>query len=153
MNYQAIFNTPLGNLGIRCSDHSLLGIDFLPIDNSPDHSCSNFSARVREQLLEYFINPRFQFNIPLELRGTAFQVKVWNSLRSIRCGDTWRYGELARQLNSGARAIGQACASNPIPIIVPCHRVVSTNGIGGFMHHAKGNPLVIKQWLLAHEQC
>lgn len=67
-------------------------------------------------------------------------------------GQTRSYGELAAQLKSGAQAVGQACGANPIPVIIPCHRVVGKSGLGGFMRHANGAPLDIKRWLLAHEQ-
>jgi methylated-DNA-[protein]-cysteine S-methyltransferase len=67
-------------------------------------------------------------------------------------GKTRSYGELAAELKSAAQAIGQACGTNPIPIIIPCHRVVGKAGLGGFMKHADGDPLEIKRWLLDHEQ-
>ena len=66
-------------------------------------------------------------------------------------GQTRQYGELAAQIGSSARAVGQACGNNPIPVVIPCHRVVGKSGMGGFMHHSGGYALDIKRWLLAHE--
>ncbi len=88
--------------------------------------------------------------VPLDLRGTAFQIHVWQELRKIPPGETISYQELARRLGNpkAARAVGQACGANPIPLIVPCHRVIAANGsLGGF---SSGLPR--KRWLLEHEQ-
>ncbi|MCP4042152.1 MAG: MGMT family protein, partial [Gammaproteobacteria bacterium] len=84
-------------------------------------------------------------------RGTDHQLRVWNALGEIPPGETMTYGELARHLGSGPRAVGNACRSNPVPIVVPCHRVVSATGLGGFMGDTAGEPMAIKSWLLRHE--
>jgi len=76
---------------------------------------------------------------------------VWAKIAAIGAGRTRSYGELARELRSAPRAVGQACGANPIPIVVPCHRVLAAGGIGGFAHHEGGFHLAIKRWLLAHE--
>jgi len=102
-------------------------------------------------LLRYIENPDAQFTLPLKLSGTPHQQKVWRSMCNITRGETRRYGELACELKSSAQAVGQACGANPIPIIIPCHRVVSKAGLGGFMRHASGDALDIKRWLLRHE--
>ncbi|MBS1146921.1 MAG: methylated-DNA-(protein)-cysteine S-methyltransferase, partial [Proteobacteria bacterium] len=81
-----------------------------------------------------------------------FQKRVWRALMEIPAGHPTTYGALAKQLGTAARAVGQACGSNPLPILVPCHRVVAANGLGGFMHSASGAPLDVKTWLLAHER-
>ena len=88
----------------------------------------------------------------MELLGTPFQQAVWHALRDIPPGSPLTYGQLAKQLGTAARAVGGACGANPIPIIVPCHRVVSASGIGGFMQTCYLGPLNIKSWLLAHER-
>jgi methylated-DNA-[protein]-cysteine S-methyltransferase len=77
---------------------------------------------------------------------------VWQALRRIPGGSTQSYGELARQLHTAPRAVGQACGANPIPVIIPCHRVLARNGLGGFMSSAGGDSLAIKRWLLEHER-
>jgi len=90
-------------------------------------------------------------NLPIELQGTPFQRRVWKALREIPPGRTITYSELARQLGTGARAVGGACRANPCPIVVPCHRVVAVNGLGGFSGDTSGRKLEIKRWLLRHE--
>jgi len=152
MGYQAKLSVPFGVLGIRCTDDALTGIDFLPSRTAPQPPRSVFAQRVCEQLSAYLSDPDFCFNLPFKLNGTVHQNKVWKAMLDIPRGETRSYGELAATLKSGAQAVGQACGANPIPIIVPCHRIVGRTGLGGFMRHAGGKPLEIKRWLLAHEQ-
>jgi methylated-DNA-[protein]-cysteine S-methyltransferase len=152
MNYQAKLTVPFGVLGIRCDDRAVTGIDFLPVTEKPQRATSAFAKTVCGQLLRYFEDPDTQFTVPLKLNGTPHQNKIWQAMCNIPRGETRSYGELAAGLKSAAQAVGQACGANPIPIIIPCHRVVSKTGLGGFMRHASGNPLDIKRWLLAHEQ-
>lgn len=83
--------------------------------------------------------------------GTPFQQRVWQALQQIPPGETRRYGELAEQLGSSARAVANACRANPLPILIPCHRVVSASGMGGYMGERDGPALEIKRWLLHHE--
>jgi methylated-DNA-[protein]-cysteine S-methyltransferase len=90
--------------------------------------------------------------LPLAPLGTPFQRRVWQALCDIAPGVVMTYGQLARQLGSVPRAVGQACGANHFPIVIPCHRVVSSGGIGGFAHHAEeGFYRNVKRWLLAHE--
>ncbi len=151
MDYQAKLTVPFGVLGIRCTEDALTGIDFLPASEKPQQATSAFAKIVCEQLLRYFENPDAQFTVPLKPVGTPHQQKVWQALIAIPRGETRSYGGLAAELKSGSQAIGQACGANPVPIIIPCHRVVSRSGLGGFMRHANGTSLDIKCWLLAHE--
>lgn len=151
MNYQAKLSVPFGVLGIRCSEDALTGIDFLPASEKPTQPASAFAAKVCEQLLRYLEDPCAPFTVPLDLRGTPHQQKVWRAILAIPCGQTRSYSELAAALESAAQAVGQACGANPVPIVVPCHRVVGKDGPGGFMRHANGAALDIKRWLLAHE--
>ena len=157
MNYQAKLPVPFGVLGIRCTHDeltgdALTGIDFLPASEKSQQPSSLFAQTVCEQLLDYVNNPSTQFSVPFKLNGTPHQQKVWLAMCHIPCGETRSYGELATKLKSSAQAVGQACGANPIPIIVPCHRVVAKAGLGGFMRHASGAPLDVKRWLLAREQ-
>lgn len=151
MDYQARFPTPFGLLGIRCENEALIGIDFLKADVMPQMPGQVFAQKVCEQLQAYFIDPDFKFSLALKPNGTAYQKKVWQALLAISPGKTCSYGDLAKLLGSGARAIGQACGANPIPVIIPCHRVVSKSDIGGFMHQSAGHALDIKRWLLTYE--
>jgi len=152
MDYQAKLSTPFGVLGIRCTDVALTGIDFLSSRGKPQRATSAFAKVVCEQLQRYLENPDAQFTVPLELNGTPHQKKVWQAMLSIPRGQTRSYGEIAAELKSCAQAVGQACGANPIPVIVPCHRIVGKAGLGGFANHASGAKLDIKRWLLAHEE-
>src|SRR5262245_20958078 len=106
-------------------------------------------AAARAQLTEYFAGERSEFELPLAAEGTDFQHKVWTALCAIPYGKTISYGELARRIGqpSAARAVGLANGSNPLPIVVPCHRVIGADGsLTGF-----GGGIERKRWLLAHE--
>ncbi|TAN77983.1 MAG: methylated-DNA--[protein]-cysteine S-methyltransferase [Gallionella sp.] len=153
MSYQAKLSAPFGVLGICCADDALTGIDFLSPDEKPQRATSAFAETVCEQLLAYLENPDAQFTVPLKLNGTPHQQKVWQAMSAIPRGKTRNYGDLAIELQSCAQAVGQACGANPIPLIIPCHRVVGKTGLGGFARHTSGAHLDIKRWLLAHEQC
>ncbi len=152
MDYQAKLAVPFGVLGIRCTEDALTGIDFLPASEKSQRATSVLAATVCKQLQHYLEDPDAQFTVPLKPGGTPHQQKVWQAMLDIPRGETRSYGELAAELKSGAQAVGQACGANPIPIIIPCHRVVGKAGLGGFMGHASGVSLDIKRWLLAHEQ-
>ena len=108
---------------------------------------------LRQQLVTWFDNPAFVFNLPLAIPRTAFQAHLRAALCATQPGETLTYGELAKQLNSAPRAVGQALGSNPIPIIVPCHRIISAgkNRLTGFSHTREGPLLAMKAWLLEHE--
>jgi len=149
--YQAKLAAPFGVLGICCDADALTGIEFLAPDTVPYAPGSALAKKVCAQLSAYFDNPDFHFDIPLRLNGTAHQARVWQAMCAIPRGETRSYGELAAALQSSAQAVGQACGANPIPIVIPCHRVVGKAGLGGFMHHSGGYALDIKRWLLAHE--
>jgi methylated-DNA-[protein]-cysteine S-methyltransferase len=152
MDYQAKLVVPFGVLGIRCAEDALTGIVFLPAGEKPQRAANAFAATVCEQLLQYLENPDVKFTVPFNPGGTPHQNKVWQAMLAIPRGQTRSYGELAARLKSGAQAVGQACGANPIPVVIPCHRVVAKSGLGGFMRHASGASLDIKRWLLAHEQ-
>ena len=152
MDYQAKLQTPFGVLGIRCEAEALTGIEFLASGAATQPPRNTLAQTVCEQLTAYFADANFHFDLPLKLNGTVHRSKVWQAMSTIPRGQTRSYGDLAVQLQSSPRAVGQACGANPIPIIIPCHRVVSKAGTGGFMHQRDGNALDIKRWLLAHEQ-
>ncbi|MEQ1526277.1 MAG: methylated-DNA--[protein]-cysteine S-methyltransferase [Gallionella sp.] len=151
MDYQAKLATPIGVLGIRCDDSALTGIDWLPAAEKPQRASTELAQKACDQLLAYFANPDAKFSVPLKPNGTAHQQKVWQAMCNIPRGKTRSYGEIASELKSAAQAVGQACGANPIPIIIPCHRIVGKSSLGGFIHQASGNALDIKRWLLAHE--
>jgi methylated-DNA-[protein]-cysteine S-methyltransferase len=150
--YQAVLTAPFGVLGILCADDDLTGIDFLAPDTLPCPPVSLFAQTVCKQLTAYFDNPDFHFTLSLKYNGSIHQRRVWQLMCAIPRGQTRQYGEIAKELASSPRAVGQACGANPMPIVIPCHRVVSKAGVGGFAHHRDGYELDIKRWLLAHEQ-
>ena len=151
MDYQAKLKVPFGMLGIRCNNDVLTGIDFLPANAASQSPCGDFARKVCEQLSAYFADPGFRFDLPLQTGGTVHQNKVWQAMLAIPRGQVGSYGDLAEQIGSSPRAVGQACGNNPIPVVIPCHRVVSASGLGGFAKQRDGDMLDIKRWLLAHE--
>jgi len=152
-DYAAVIATPWPavKLGIVVRGETVTSIDFLPGDAAPHKARDALSRHVLRQLQAYFRNPQHHFSVPLAPAGTPFQRRVWDALQRIPSGTTLSYGELARRLGSSARAIGGACRANPIPVIIPCHRVVAAHGIGGFMGVTNGRGLHLKQSLLDHE--
>lgn len=152
MSYQARLPTPFAVLGIRCSETAVTEIVFLPLTTPAQPPTNALAAEVCRQLLRYVNDPTARFDLPLEYAATPHQAKVWQALCEIPCGETRQYGELAKSLHSAAQAVGQACGANPLPIVIPCHRVISRGGLGGFMQQRAEATLDIKRWLLAHER-
>lgn len=154
VSYHASLRSPLGWLGIQLSGGALAAIDFLPararLDTIPGHA--RLAREAVEQLEQYFSDPTHRFTLPLALADTDFRQRVWRALTKIPSGEVRTYGQLARRLRSAPRAVGGACRVNPIPIIVPCHRVIAATGPGGYMGATGGPSLRIKQWLLQHER-
>jgi methylated-DNA-[protein]-cysteine S-methyltransferase len=146
--FDAILSAPFGALGVRMQGVQLAGLEFLE-DAMPCNAAAVDS--VAAQLDAWFLDPGFCFSLPLALHGTPFRRRVWDALMQIPPGQTLTYGALAQQLATSPRALGQALGDNPIPIIVPCHRVLGANGLGGFMHGAADFPLRVKRWFLEHE--
>lgn len=149
------FDTPIGRLLLAGDDAGLRHIDFehgrypTSIGDDWERRPSAFGA-VRAQLAAYFAGRLTEFDLPLAPRGTAFQLAVWQQLRAIPYGATTSYGEIARRLGveSASRAVGAANGRNPLPIVVPCHRVIGADGsLTGF-----GGGLPLKKRLLALEQ-
>ena len=145
------FDSPVGVLAIRFAGSAVCELNFL---DEPVPQCSLESPLMRQlrtQLQDYFASSNSAFAVSLELRGTDFQRRVWHALQQIPVGEVRTYGQLAEQLHSSARAVGNACRHNPTPIIVPCHRVVSARGLGGYCGKMVGAEVRRKYWLLNHE--
>ena len=151
--FAACVKTPFATLGVVADDRHLLGLHFLPAHHAAKAPKPNTIAHLAcVQLMAYLDNPQFHFDLPLRLNGSKHQLDVWQGMRAIPAGATMTYGALAESVGASARAVGTACGQNPIPVIVPCHRIVAANGgLGGFMGGKLENPLAIKQWLLRHE--
>jgi len=148
-----LFESPIGRLQLSVEDEHVTELKWADLsveDVSP--ADSELAIRVTAQLHAYFLNGETDWSIPLARLGTKFQQRVWNYLHTIPIGETRTYSDVAEVLNSSARAIGNACRANPFVIIIPCHRVVSKIGLGGYDGQIEGNNIRIKKWLLEHER-
>ena len=143
-------SSPVGSLVLRASNKGLVSIDRgKAVRTKGEAKAERNVALAARELDEYFAGKRRKFTVPLDLQGTPFQLQVWSTLRRIPFGKAVSYGEEARMLGKpkAARAVGSANGRNPIPIIVPCHRVVAGDGsLGGY---SAGLPM--KRKLLALE--
>lgn len=151
----SVLESPIGDLLLTGDGKAVTGIW---MQSHPDQWKQTATLRrddaalgvPRTQLAQYFAGGRLDFELPLAAHGTPFQLKVWRALCDIPYGETISYGELARRIGqpTAARAVGLANGSNPIPIVVPCHRVIGADGsLTGF-----GGGIERKRWLLAHEK-
>ena len=139
-------NSPLGKLTLTCAGGALTALDWNLADTHTDKD--PVLEEAARQLRQYFAGTRTVFDLPMKPHGTVFQQRVWSAMLEIPCGKTATYGGLARQLESAPRAIGGACGRNPLPIVIPCHRVVGGAGKGGY---SGLGGLTTKDWLLNHE--
>ncbi len=133
MNYISL-HSPVGDLTVHEESGAVVALEWgwVP-DNVPDRPEPTALLKTAvEQLNEYFDGTRREFDLPLAPNGTAFQQSVWQAMCAIPAGRTRTYGDLARDLKSAAQPVGTACGANPIPIIIPCHRVVAADGLGGY---------------------
>jgi methylated-DNA-[protein]-cysteine S-methyltransferase len=151
-NYAAIVSAPGFSLGIRCNEDEITAIEYLEprAEVAPKSLLAKETVR---QLRAWLKDPQFAFSLPLAPAGTPFQRRVWAGIAAIPPGQTRQYGEVAADIGSGPRAVGNACGANPYPVVVPCHRVVAAGGgLGGFGRNRDGFLLEVKRWLLEHER-
>jgi methylated-DNA-[protein]-cysteine S-methyltransferase len=150
--FNAVIDAPFGRVGIRTDADAVREIVYLPESVSPVPPDNALARRAAEQIEAYFERASAHFDLPLAEVGTHFQRRVWQAISDIAPGVVLTYGQLARMLGSAPRAVGGACGANYYPLVIPCHRVVSSSGIGGFSNHAgDGYFRDVKRWLLAHE--
>lgn len=145
-----VIETPIGPVGIESNDDWLTQVTFQAQGKVGGIPRKGILAETARQLDAYFSQRLREFDLPLAPRGTKFQLDVWNTLRKIPYGKTWSYADLAKRIGrpDAVRAVGAANGRNPLPIIIPCHRVIGSNGqLVGF-----GGGLPIKRWLLELEQ-
>jgi len=137
--------SPIGQLTIEEEDGALVAIGW---GNGAAGNGSPLLAEAARQLAAYFAGELRQFDLPLRPRGSPFETRVWAAMQAIPYGETRCYGDLAGALRSAPRAVGRACGKNPIPIVIPCHRVLAKAGLGGY---SGTGGLATKQRLLALE--
>ena len=126
---QLSMHSPVGDLTISINDGAVVALDW---GWARDQADDDLLQRTKSQLDSYFDGDLQDFDLPLQPAGTDVQRRVWALMERISYGDTMTYGEMAKALNSAARAVGMACGANPIPLIIPCHRVLAANGMGGY---------------------
>jgi methylated-DNA-[protein]-cysteine S-methyltransferase len=149
MQYDAVLIVPFGAVGIAVQGVQVV-IELLTEKLEAKPAQQKMAEKVALQIEAYFSNAFNDFNLPIVYKGTPFQRRVWQAVGAIPCGRVLTYGEIAEQIGSGPRAVANACGANHLPLVIPCHRVVSKNGLGGYMR-GKADGLKIKQWLLKHE--
>ena len=150
--YDAIWNGPLGRFGVRVADDFVSAIDRLE-PGPPMEARHPLAGEAVRQLAAWFDDLRHPFSLPLAPAPTPFQRRFREALCAVPLGEVVTYGELARRLASGPRAVGNACGANPVPIVVPCHRVVAADGLGGYGRDREGGSAVaFKRRLLELER-
>ena len=150
MNYDCIYESPIGLLHLVSNGSELIGVHFSdqrrPAPPGGDPTIDPFPEAV-EQLDKYFAGTLQRFDLPIVLHGTRFQIRAWNELTRIPFGETISYKAQAEKIGSVARAVGLANGQNPVPVIVPCHRVIGADGsLVGY-----GGGIVRKRALLQFE--
>ena len=149
LQYDVIIAAPFGSVGVSIQGVHV-AIELLSHKHTPKPAENKIVQKVASQIEAYFSNAHHDFNLPLVYIGTPFQRRVWQAISSIPCGRVLTYGDIAAQIGSGPRAVANACGANNLPLVVPCHRVVAKDGLGGFMQGDQ-HGLKIKTWLLKHE--
>ena len=149
---QLKLRAPFAVLAARCDDYAIYSIEYLSPEESEMAPRNALAAELAKMVRAYLRKPRgVDFDLPLYDAATPHQRKVREAVRSVRCGETASYGDIARRAKTSPRAVGGACRANALPLIVPCHRIVAANGVGGFMGDNGESCLEIKRALLAHE--
>ncbi len=149
--YDVVLGFPKMKVAVATRGDRVTAIRYLPPEAELVAPKNALAERAARQLERYRDDPDTRFDLPLLIEGTEFQRRVWDVMCSIPRGKTLTYGEVARRLEGEARVVGQACGDNRLPIVIPCHRVVAADGIGGFSHTTSGYLIEAKRWLLMHE--
>ena len=143
---QLSLHTPLGEVTISEDGDALVALDW---GRGRDQEATPLLREARDQLQEYFDGKRMSFDLPLAPEGSEFQKRVWAALCAIPPGETRSYADIARTIGSAPRAVGGANGANPIPLFIPCHRVIAADGtLGGY---SGGDGPATKRYLLDHE--
>ncbi len=150
-SFDYILPSPIGHLGLSISSKGIQCLFYIKTKQDLRIPTTGFAAKVHQQIMEYFELQRTEFDLPVDIQGTVYQNRVWKEVAKISYGQSLTYGDIAKAINSGPRAVGNACRHNPIPIIIPCHRVVKKDAIGGYCGSIVGREIQQKDWLLRHE--
>jgi methylated-DNA-[protein]-cysteine S-methyltransferase len=146
------YATPFAVLGIVTDGGVVTGLRYLPRHTATRSPHDRAAERACREVERYLADPAYCFNLPYRLEGTPYQRRVWHEIEKLFPLKIITYGNIAQRLGSAARAVGGACGANPIPLFVPCHRVLAAGGrLGGFMGGTDDFPLSVKSWLLRHE--
>ena len=151
-NYDAIFSTDIATIGIQLENSKLIKVDYLTNKNNKKPT-SKLAENIQNKIEKYLRDSSKANNLKIDLKldVTPFQEKVLNQLVLIPYGETKTYGEIAKKLKTSPRAVGNACRRNPVPIVIPCHRVVASKGLGGYSGATEGETHDIKRHLLKLE--
>jgi methylated-DNA-[protein]-cysteine S-methyltransferase len=151
--FSAITRAPFGAIGIRTEHERLRELVYLPPHFEEKAPQDAVAEQAAVQVGRYFEDADYRFDLPLADAGSVFQRRVWDLIQGIPRGSVRTYGQIAKLLESAPRAVGQACGANWFPLVIPCHRVTASGGLGGFANHDEENGfhLSVKRWLLRHE--
>jgi len=149
--YDVTVEFPKFKVGVAARDGVVTQLKYLPLSADSVSPRSELAKRAERQLEGYKRDPNTIFDLPLAIEGSPLQKAVWQAMCTIPRGKTRTYGDLARELGADPRDIGQCCGDNRLPLVIPCHRIVAADGIGGFAHATSGYLLEVKRWLLMHE--
>lgn len=145
------YDSALSRLYLCVADGEIQALEYEP-ESVDTYPTALPQGELKSWLDDYFAGKPPAQMPPLQMSGSEFQQAVWKIMLSIPYGATMTYGEAATLLDSAARAVGQACRSNKIPILIPCHRIVAKQSIGGYEGMSKGHRVDRKKWLLDHEK-
>lgn len=140
-------DTPTGPFTLTEEDGAITGATWKT--SPPACDDTPLLRRAADEVARYYEDPEAGFDLPLRVQGSDFQKAVCAAMSAIPLGNTRTYGEIAADLSAPAQAVGQACGGNPIPLLIPCHRVLGASGLGGF---SGGEGVETKVWLLRHER-
>jgi methylated-DNA-[protein]-cysteine S-methyltransferase len=148
---RASLDSPVGRLTIFEEGGFITGLIWGGKHNESGEP-TELLSRAKREIAAYFAGKRKEFDLPVKPEGSPSEIKVWQAMAAIPYGETRTYGDIAKEVGVNARAVGQACGRNPIPILLPCHRVVGASGLGGFSAPGgvdwKGKLLVLERALL-----
>ena len=148
--YDVIFDTAMATIGLQFTGSSLSKVAYLT-QPAEKLAQTELAKKVKEKIEKYLESKEKSITVEMTLDVTPFQLRVLDQLQQIPYGETRSYGDIAKILKTSPRAVGNACRNNPLPIIIPCHRVVAANGIGGYDGATQGETLDMKYYLLRLE--